>query len=45
MYLIIGEDSENVQLGIGSKALTLPHAGYHSSHKSAMTQTYKQNGR
>lgn len=41
MYLTVGEDSENVQLRIRSKALTLPHAGYNSSHKGAMAQTYK----
>lgn len=41
MYLTIGENSENVQLRVRSKALTLPHAGYNSSHKGAMAQTYK----
>lgn len=42
MYLTVGKDSENVQLGVRSKALTLPHARYNSSHKGAMAQTYKQ---
>lgn len=39
MYLTVGEDSENVQLRVRSKALTLPHACYNSSHEGAMAQT------
>lgn len=41
MYLTVGEDSENVQLRVWSKALTLPHAGDNSGYKGAMAQTYK----
>lgn len=37
-YLIVGEDSEYVQLRVGGKALALPHAGDDPCHKGAMAQ-------
>lgn len=43
-YLVIGKDPENMEFRIWSKALALPHAGYHTCHEGAMAQPCRPQG-
>lgn len=42
MHLVIGEDSEDVKLGVGGEALTLSHTRDDSCYKCPMAQTCKK---
>lgn len=38
-HLVVGENSEDVQLRVWSETLTLPHASDHSCYERAVAQT------